>query len=149
MVAPCRDEILDVGDGVAVRNGLVAQGSVVAAGPPVTGSLLRYHVMGRRPVTGRRADNTELQHVVKLLASDGETFRSQTTRTGPDRRSSSLDVVCHIVSHRLLTGTGLGDCGELCKDSLEIVRRRPRSKRGTGRWRARDDTQHLKVSQCV
>ncbi len=68
--------ILDVRNGVAVRDSYAVQCTVVAARAPISGGLLRYHVQWRRPGAGRRANDPELQHVLELLLGHTKTFRS-------------------------------------------------------------------------
>ncbi len=44
----CR-EVLYVGNGIAIGDGVRVQGTIVTTGPPVTGGLFGYHVQWRGP----------------------------------------------------------------------------------------------------
>ena len=62
----------DVGNWIMVGDGDLIEGVVISAGAPVTLSLLGHHVECRCPVAGGGFDDTQLQHVLELLASSAQ-----------------------------------------------------------------------------
>ena len=70
---------MDVGDGVTIGNSDVVEGSIISAWSPITWCTFRYHMERGRPITGGGTDDTQLEHVVKLLASDFEAVRGEST----------------------------------------------------------------------
>ena len=68
-------KILNMGYRVSIRNSGVVQGSIVAAGAPVPWGLLRDHVQWGGPWTRGGTDDSQVQHVVKLLAGNLEAIR--------------------------------------------------------------------------
>ena len=84
-----------MGNGVPVRNGGVVQGTVIAAGTPVTGCFLGNHMQWGSPWAGRVLDDPKLQHVIELLTGNTQTLRRQTAGTGMHRGARGGDVVLY------------------------------------------------------
>ena len=69
-------EILYVLNGVTIRNCDVVEGAIISTGSPITRCLIVDHVQWKSPVTGRRSDDAQLEHVMKFIACYLEAFRS-------------------------------------------------------------------------
>ena len=68
-------EVLDVRDGVAIRDRSMVQRPIVTAGTPIA-TLLRYHMERGGPTAGGGTDDAEFQHVIELLTGRLEAFGS-------------------------------------------------------------------------
>ena len=65
-----------MGNGVPVWNSSTVEASIVPTRSPVT-RLLRDHVEWGRPGTLRRANNSQVYHVLKLLLRHVESLRGE------------------------------------------------------------------------
>lgn len=93
-------EVLDIWQGVPVRPRDGVEGSVIAAGAPVTG-FLRDHMQWRGPLAFRWASDPDIKHVLKLCLCDLEFLGRQSSRTEMNGRACRLDVVDYIVANGL------------------------------------------------
>ena len=106
-----------IGDGVGV------QCAIVTTRTPVTWVLLGDHVEWGRPRARRRANDAQLEHMLKLTASHLEPLRCQSACTCRNRRSSGTYVVCNCVLDRLVGDLGSCDGGEVTKEGSELIAR--------------------------
>ena len=79
-----RSKVLNVGNGIAVRDGCGVECAIVATWSPVARRLAN-HVERRSPGAGGRPDNPYIHHVFKFRFGSGKAVRRQMTSTGVHR----------------------------------------------------------------
>ena len=87
-----RSEVLNVGDGVAVRDSVGVECAIVTTWSPVARGLAN-HVERRSPGAGGRPDNPCIHHVFKFRFGSGKAVRRQMTSTGVYARTSCRKVM--------------------------------------------------------
>ena len=140
-------EILNMWNGVFVRYGDSIKTTIVPACTPVPGLRFGNHVKWRSPSTGG-ADNSLVQHMLKLIFSDLESFWWKAPGLRRARWSLRKDVVGDVVFNSSLLGCWSGNVWILAEEFRERSWRE-RSIDRTKSWYWRSNTVNTKVGYCV
>ena len=112
-------EILNVWNWVLVGNSDTIEATIVAAWTPITRLRLGNHVKWRSPRTAGWSNNSLVQHMLKLVFSDLESFWWKAPRSSRARWSACKDVVGDVVFNRSLFGCWSGNVWVLAEDCRE------------------------------
>ena len=104
-----------------IGDGMRAQRTIVTTRTPVTWVLLGDHVEWGGPRARGRANDAQLEHVLKLTTSHLEPLRSQSVCTSRNWWSSGTNVVRDGVFDRLVGDLGSCNGGKITKDGGELV----------------------------
>ena len=88
-------EILYVRDRVPICSSDIVECTVISAGSPIAWGLFGDHMKGGRPAARGWSDNSQLEHMLKLVFGSAKSFWGKTTCTGRDWGTCSDNVVCY------------------------------------------------------
>ncbi len=102
----CEDTVVDVWQGISVRDGVRIPGTVVTTTPPVAGFRFLDHMERRCPLAVGRADNATIHHVLEFDLSNALLRRIKAAIPLEGCWTSGVDVVGNLMWWRI-TGAGV------------------------------------------